>query len=399
MIKSQFGWVDFSASDRSRVQYALKQLSEPGTLDELGIGGLRDGFADLMFPGFSTIQTRAKYFITVPRILRDYLALSAVERRKLSPGAYLKEHETYVADALKAAHPDGEQKGIIGVTMEDGQTVARLPSSVYWVGLRTWGLVNSHASLNQFLHTFTPQDEFSGSLSLDEPDDVDAGTIINRVNIDRYIPDWRKHLTITLTSSESDFLSNKLRTGPCYSLPRQFELCDLRAQALIHTDFPSLAAWIGRCKVLPAHTRETVKMAQAFSELIYGAHLRFNIVLAKKNKRNDLLESLEEKWEAWRQQPQGVPDDIDMWIARTDVRLRYHTRVFLKKWCVEAPRKGSEDLLDLLVVRQADDNKKERSVLHKHLPESYQWVGIERLNYRWWQVRTILTDIQEGQSC
>ena len=79
--RSQLGWVDFSSEDRERVKHALSQLAQPGTLDELGIGGLRDAFADLMFPGFSTLQTRAKYFITVPRIIRDYLQLSCARQR------------------------------------------------------------------------------------------------------------------------------------------------------------------------------------------------------------------------------------------------------------------------------------------------------------------------------
>ena len=78
--RSQLGWVDFSNEDRERVKHALSQLAQPGTLDELGIGG-RDVFADLMFPGFSTLQTRAKYFITVPRIIRDYLQLSCARQR------------------------------------------------------------------------------------------------------------------------------------------------------------------------------------------------------------------------------------------------------------------------------------------------------------------------------
>ena len=37
--RSQLGWVDFSNEDRERVKHALSQLAQPGTLDELGIGG------------------------------------------------------------------------------------------------------------------------------------------------------------------------------------------------------------------------------------------------------------------------------------------------------------------------------------------------------------------------
>lgn len=40
----------------------LAMLQEPGTLDELGIGQIRDAFSDLLFRGFLTIQTRAKFW-------------------------------------------------------------------------------------------------------------------------------------------------------------------------------------------------------------------------------------------------------------------------------------------------------------------------------------------------
>ena len=60
------GWIDFSKTERNKVLSVLDLLSEAGTLDELGIAPVRDGFANLFFPGTSTIQTRAKYFMIVP---------------------------------------------------------------------------------------------------------------------------------------------------------------------------------------------------------------------------------------------------------------------------------------------------------------------------------------------
>ena len=68
----QLGWIDFSKSERSKVLSVLELISERGTLDELGIASIRDGFADLFFPGTSTIQTRAKYFFIV-RIKSPYI--------------------------------------------------------------------------------------------------------------------------------------------------------------------------------------------------------------------------------------------------------------------------------------------------------------------------------------
>ena len=39
----------------------LKMTSESVALDELGIGRIRDAFADRMFPGISTLQKHMKY--------------------------------------------------------------------------------------------------------------------------------------------------------------------------------------------------------------------------------------------------------------------------------------------------------------------------------------------------
>ena len=80
MIK--LGWVDFSSDDRTRVQEVLALLKEPGTLDELGIGQVRDAFSDLLFPGFSTIQTRSRYFLAVSYILLDWASLPLGKRRR-----------------------------------------------------------------------------------------------------------------------------------------------------------------------------------------------------------------------------------------------------------------------------------------------------------------------------
>ena len=66
----QLGWIDFSKEDRQKAFDVINLLSEQGAVDELGIGVIRDAFANYFFPGTSTIQTRAKYFLIVPYMLR-----------------------------------------------------------------------------------------------------------------------------------------------------------------------------------------------------------------------------------------------------------------------------------------------------------------------------------------
>ena len=66
----QLGWVDFSKADREKVLDVMNLLQEQGAVDEIGIGLIRDAFANYFFPGTSTVQTRAKYFFIVPYILQ-----------------------------------------------------------------------------------------------------------------------------------------------------------------------------------------------------------------------------------------------------------------------------------------------------------------------------------------
>ena len=67
----QLGWVDFSKEERDKALGFLQALQEQGAVDELGIGTIRDQIADALFPGTSTLITRAKYYLLVPCIIRE----------------------------------------------------------------------------------------------------------------------------------------------------------------------------------------------------------------------------------------------------------------------------------------------------------------------------------------
>jgi hypothetical protein len=65
---SSFTWLDSSEQQRRQMLDVIHLFREKETRDELGIGAIRDAFADLLFPGTSTIQTRARYFLFIPWI-------------------------------------------------------------------------------------------------------------------------------------------------------------------------------------------------------------------------------------------------------------------------------------------------------------------------------------------
>lgn len=62
---SAFVWLDYSERERRKMLDVVDLFREHDTRDELGVGSVRDAFADMLFPGTSTIMTRARYFLLV----------------------------------------------------------------------------------------------------------------------------------------------------------------------------------------------------------------------------------------------------------------------------------------------------------------------------------------------
>ncbi len=59
------GWVDHDGEHEQSILRALGAAKGHDARDELGLGTIRDSFADLLFPGLSTIQERVRYFLFV----------------------------------------------------------------------------------------------------------------------------------------------------------------------------------------------------------------------------------------------------------------------------------------------------------------------------------------------
>ena len=147
------GWIDFSSEHRDKVRTVIDLLKQPGVVDELGIGVIRDSFADRLFPGVSTIQTRAKYFTLTALLIHDYLRQPEAKKEKQSLELFLKDWEKWCRIELaKRYGPQGEARGIIGISFGErsDRDVQRPASSVYWNGLRTFGIVRTRLSLSEF---------------------------------------------------------------------------------------------------------------------------------------------------------------------------------------------------------------------------------------------------------
>lgn len=405
---SQLGWIDFSPDERNKVNNVLAMLSELGTLDELGIGQIRDAYADALFPGISTIQTRAKYFITIPRIIRDYQELPPA-KKKQGLGQYMKEHENEIAQVL-ASYEDGE-KGIIGLTRIHSGGVERRPSIIYWNGLRTFGILNTNKSLADYCRAM---DAMPSHTNMDltetaEGSDDKQGRHTSLVSLPDRPIDWMKqdNLSLKLSRKEAGFLSGKLRETPSiqHSLLSQLFRHDLVGKAIKLDSFDQLAELVANDKRLSAECKENTQLANEFSLALEGAHIRYNILAAKNNSANDMVTTYKTKYAAWKIQVSKLKlfnnHSAKNWLSifdkDTQRTLNSRTREFVINYC----RLQQDNIplieLDKMIEKQVVENKGARSLLKKKINrEEWIWIGIRRLDYRWGSAKTILQDIWGG---
>ena len=142
------GWIDFSNTQRQQIEAALNRLTPRGTLDQLGFGQLRDGLANLLFPGTSTLHTRSVYLMIVPKLLRD-IAAKPGKRGVREIIQLLHKREAEAIGYLQANSAAENAYGIIGKAA--GKSLKQKPSGAYWSAIKAYGLVDRVGSLRQFV--------------------------------------------------------------------------------------------------------------------------------------------------------------------------------------------------------------------------------------------------------
>ena len=410
---SSVGWVDFSSEDRQRVLDVLALLKEKGTLDELGIGQVRDAFSDLLFPGFSTIQTSARYFLTIPKILCDWADLTKMQREKIPLSVYLAREENALAKRLAENHKrlSLSLEGIIGHTLLEKGGAARLPSSTYWNGMRVFGIVRTDVSLSEFCRSWAPDTSSSHRLQADDGEDDDEALIEDTV----WRPpgakkNWPSNLTLQLSPSEARHLSEKFLNASDQqnSVVAQLIATSLLSKALqpARLSFDTFSDWAKSQPRLSKECRYNLQRAKNFSLAMEGAHIVYNRLIANKTGNRDLQERCAGRMAEWQdkvRQGQVFHAKADLeWLSvsnETNLNVRPSTREFLSEWNAAICENATDYALNRLVTTQAKRNKPGRSLLVKPLKKHEKWYGMDRLDYRWRNARNMLRELYKARAC
>lgn len=398
-MPSYFSWLDYSEQDRQRALDVVDLFRETNTRDELGIGTVRDAFSDILFPGSSTIHTRAKYFLFVPWV---YLELE----RKQTPSAQVADSARRLEIALVHALLEAEDtEGVIGSVAKD--SLQRLPSSIYWQGLEVWGIrlfagpqSQYHRSLDTYYRSRRQQ------VFTDDGDPIRGGTTANwHPGLPDVPPDFPVGATLELTRGEAEYLRERLLTRVGDSLLTY--LVD-RAEPLEACAFPWM---LPEAAALPSHLATELFHGQNFSELIHGAPLLYNLMLAECAEQEERRVHYQQQLADWAEHLQARASAFARWdrdafwhlAQREGARIPYPTRSFINRWwdlALADPHSVADSVQARDLVRQREHALKKGQARLFSRRALEMWggaAGTSQLDYRWGSsVQQIITDIIAG---
>lgn len=394
----QLGWIDFSKEDRQKALDVINLLSEQGAVDELGIGIVRDAFANYFFPGTSTIQTRAKYFIIVPYILRDAIdGRYGKDVNRILRAIDAEEKEC----GIKLLEANAKAEGVIGTRVLPKGWVARKPSDIYWNGIRTYGIFCDYGlSIPEYVSLAVKLNTRKSSAKLgnrndeaeeNEKDDSDAGDIMNVSfwNLPIYHDNWRDNLTIELTNEEAFYLDKQIQKSTKGSL-LEYVLKN-RIDMNKYEDFASMAADLS--EKVEEKLAYMMKLACEFNNLAYMARVRFNVMLSEEENEVAISE-----WDRLKPQVKRRAN-VDLRAVFNELELHNPgTYLFLSK-LQEVFKALDIDAADELIKKRERQLKGiNRAKLNRTKEFDHtKWVGGGELDYRFSNARRIINDIYSGE--
>jgi len=408
---STFAWLDYSERQRRRMLEVVEMFREEGTVDELGLGAARDALADTMFPGTSTLHTRPRYLLFIPWIYR-ILERSRTPSDQVATA--LKNREVRLIGALDAG---GENEGVIGI--EARAKLKRFPSVLYWSALGTFGIRQFKGSQQQYHRSLDAIYQQRSNLPIPEADVPSGeGTI---KTWDARVPGtpegWLDATDFDLTFPEADYLQQRiLEHAPGSYLAHLVRREDEQVDGDFAWDAP-------HAFTAPPTVRNHLEHARNFSELMHGAALLYNLILAEKvndarttgaeldveGDRRDEYRTMLLDWNGRVEQRAESYADWNragFWalVRERNPLVSQRTVWFVDQWIAQALTRNGEiadDETARALVAEREIAVKRGLARVSNLRALERWSGasgVGQLVFRWPQGRRYAQDIIDGLS-
>lgn len=404
---SFISWLDHSEDDQRRIREMLRLFSDKDTVDDLGLGTIRDAISSALFPGTSVIQTRARYFLFVPWIFRR-----AELRYPQQLVAKATDMERTLIGALKEG---GDHAGLIGV--DAGRNVRTLPSAIFWGGLIRYGIFLAPSlSIRQYGRHVA-----RGLVAADFEDEIGERTpAFWQREIPDAPPDFFKfsRATFELTGEEAEWLCERIISSDRFAQHESLLTSFVKDYRGGRQPGTAEAVWDAS---LPTGTAEAIRHlvhhAQRFSCAAHGAALLYNLELAEARQKagreetettsRDNYRGRLAEWVAYSRRvrvAQWAAHIDDFWDCLLDhgARIPPPARRFVDEWAqflaAGAPSIASSSVARTLVHDRELEHKRGQARLanRKRLDDWAGDAGTAPLTFRWAQVQRMLADIAEG---
>jgi hypothetical protein len=283
-MPSELSWIDFSSEDKNSMLNVIDMFREQDTRDELGIASIRDAYSDFFFPGTTTIQTRAKYMLFIPWIYRR------IEEKYNTPSNIAEKARNDEIQLVNCLKNNNQTEGLIG--MYAGAALQRLPSSIYWYGLLSWGIRMFPGSVDEY-HRYIPM--YRRKTAASQAHREEQGELI-QPNWHPGIPlppdDFPDSASFELTAEEAEYLRERIAAAHEDSLLARMVMHREITDAGSLWEHPSAAA-------APEELKIEIGRGRCFAEAVHGAALLYNYMLAEKKNDEEKLEKFHGRIARW----------------------------------------------------------------------------------------------------
>ncbi len=395
-MPSVIAWLDASSEEQRKMRDIIRLFAERESRDELGLGQIRDSIADALFPGTSTLLTRARYLLFVPWAYQK-------ASRRANPTA---DADRYERDIIHAVKSSGDYAGLLG--MQAGEALKNLPSSIYWSMLRHYGILADESLSRDDALRFDGMRMPSGEVG----DSADTRFHAWSTTLPTAPEGFPKSIPggFALTAAEATWLRDRILGRASGSL-----LAHLTVE---RPSAESPAPWADPAALTAeGDARAALDDARAFSALMHGAQLLYNLLLAEQyqescfDRLTDPAEKFRDRLAQWSDDLPSMVDlttwNLDALLARVELQrgspINLQSRRFVQGWRGLLLQTGNTALADNTAAR-AFMAKRERQHKgaqarlgnHSRLASWGGSSGAGALVYRWPQVRSILLDIHAG---
>ncbi len=394
----KIGYIHNNKDEQAKVMGVLRMISIPGAVDELGIGRIRDFFADRMFPGISTLQQRLKYFSLMPQLYKRVAESSKVYESTSEVKADIIKLERKMTEVLCKCDPD--ENGITGREMYNKPSFVKYdPVYIYNSGLQTFGIL-------QKTDLYTAILKYSNALynapkqhkSNDEAVADDAAEKLGLFQFCNFPTgidyDFTKECHMALTPADKEFIRWHILSSPACKGSLLHYIVDNEAY-VIPNDFASLTN-------LPASLARIQDCACRFANFIYMVHVRYNLIYsgyADKEVEQRFKDLLSEYRQQLRDRNCKSIDDInDVFdeVSLSAVNSKYYNACldFCRNVATCFDEGGNMQRLDKLIVDREKEVKKSRCKIGKAKYDSRNKVHYHKLDYRWNTVKRFIEELR-----